>query len=143
MSGSNLQRNEAFAINPYAPPSAPLEDVRRLQVAPPLWNPDAAANWSLLLTPAFGAYLHMRNWQVLGDSSKAAASRRWMIATVVLTCTLTVISALLPESQALTALVRAGSVALLFGWYFASAREQARYIKERYGTVRIIHGGPG
>lgn len=33
-----------------------------------LWNPNAAANWSLLFTPLFGAYLHMLNWRSLGEA---------------------------------------------------------------------------
>jgi hypothetical protein len=35
---------------------------------PALWNPNAAAGWSLLFTPAFGAFLHARNgtrWGVI------------------------------------------------------------------------------
>jgi predicted amidophosphoribosyltransferase len=27
-----------------------------------IWNPNAASNWSLVFTPAFGSYLHARNW---------------------------------------------------------------------------------
>ena len=51
--------------NPYAPPKAEVADVGRTEVAPALWNPNAAASWSLLFSPAFGAFLHMKNWQAL------------------------------------------------------------------------------
>ena len=47
--------------NPYAPPTARVDDVATGDAAPALWNPNAAANWSLLFSPAFGAWLHMKN----------------------------------------------------------------------------------
>jgi hypothetical protein len=43
--------------------------------APALWNPNAAANWSLLFSPMFGAWLHMKNWAALGEPERAAARR--------------------------------------------------------------------
>ena len=45
----------------YAPPLAPVADPRpsgAFGAAPPLWNPNAAGFWSLLFSPAFGAFLH-------------------------------------------------------------------------------------
>ena len=55
----------------YAPPTAHVDDVhaaRQSAVAPPLWNPGAAMAWSLLFSPIFGAFVHMKNWQALGPS---------------------------------------------------------------------------
>lgn len=49
-----------------------------------LWNPTAAALWSLLLTPAFGAWLHMRNWERLGQPDKARQARWWFAGLLVL-----------------------------------------------------------
>lgn len=51
-----------------------------------LWNP-WAAGWSLLFSPAFGAWLHAANWHALGRPDKAAAARRWgwlVIVTILL-----------------------------------------------------------
>src|ERR1700704_4744453 len=44
---------------------------------PTLWNPNAAACWSLLFSPAFGALLHARNADVLGRTDEAKANRVW------------------------------------------------------------------
>src|SRR5436190_17925418 len=64
--------------NPYGPPAAPVADVISLGEPPRLWNPNAAASWCLLFSPVFGAYLHMRNWQALGDERHAQVNRNWM-----------------------------------------------------------------
>ena len=49
-----------------------------------LWNPNAAANWSLLFTPAFGAYLHAQNWRAMGEQDRASASMRWLFVGLAL-----------------------------------------------------------
>jgi Gpi18-like mannosyltransferase len=40
----------------------------------------------------------------------------------------------MPESKGLDALVRAGGLALLFGWYFALGKSQQAFVVERFGT---------
>lgn len=47
---------------------------------PQLWNPLGIALWSLLFTPAFGAWLQMYNYRRLGDYARADAARRWCMA---------------------------------------------------------------
>ena len=32
---------------------------------PELWNPNAAACWSIIFNPIFGAWVHARNWKSL------------------------------------------------------------------------------
>jgi len=44
---------------------------------------DCRRRWSLLFTPAFGAFLQMRNWEALGEPSKAVTSRIWVAVTLV------------------------------------------------------------
>ena len=61
--------------NPFAPPQAEVADVPTGEAAPALWNPNAASSWSLLFSPIFGAYLHMQNWQALGQPDKAEQCR--------------------------------------------------------------------
>ena len=119
--------------NRYSPPLAPVADPVVAERAPPLWNPNAAANWSLLFTAAFGAYLHMRNWQALGETQRAARSRVWMWAVLGLLAAWVVMGVLLPESPLSRGGDRVIGFGLLVSWYFASAREQARYVKERFG----------
>lgn len=119
--------------NPYAAPEAAVAELGRAEDRPLLWNPNAAASWSLLFTPVFGAWLHMRNWRALGDPARAAQQGWWIVATVVLTLGLAGVSVALPENKALDGLSRIGGLAILLAWYFASAKPQARLVKERYG----------
>jgi hypothetical protein len=119
--------------NPYAPPKAVVADIAPRQDSPPLWNPNAAANWSLLLTPAFGAFLHMKNWEELGEPDKAAAAKTWVIAVVSILVALPLAIVLVPGlrgSQNVSSLV---GLVLLITWYVSSGRGQIRYVKERFG----------
>jgi len=121
------------APNPYAPPKAVVADVVGTETAPPLWNPNAAASWSLLFSPIFGSYLHMRNWQALGESDKAAKSRYWFISSILLMIILTIVSVLMPESTGLYALARTGGFILLIAWYYGMGKSQQQFVVERFG----------
>jgi hypothetical protein len=123
-----------MTTNPYAPPKAEVADVVQGEVAPALWNANAAAAWSLLFSPAFGAFVHMKNWQALGDPAKAAAARMWGIWTLVALGVVSLASALLPDSKGLDALSRVVMLALLLSWYYTSGRAQVALVKERFGT---------
>lgn len=120
--------------NPYAPPRADVADIIQGQVAPALWNANAAASWSLLFSPAFGAFVHMKNWQALGEPAKASAAKTWGIATLLVLIVVSVTSLLLPDSKALDGLSRIVMFALLLSWYYTSGRPQASLIKARFGT---------
>lgn len=119
--------------NPYAAPEAAVAELGSAEDRPLLWNPNAAASWSLLFTPVFGAWLHMRNWRALGDPAKASQQGWWIVASVVLMLGLAAASIALPENKTLDAMSRIGGLALLLAWYFSSAKAQARLVKERYG----------
>ncbi len=47
-----------------------------------LWNPTAAALWSLLLSPALGAWLLKRNWERLGHPDKAREAFGWFFLMI-------------------------------------------------------------
>lgn len=99
------------------------------QVRPQLWNPNAAANWSLLLTPAFGAYLHAANWRALGNPARARVNMVWFWVTIAfLIVNLGTLFA--PETKAIEGIMRLAGLALLLGWYFTQGRSQAKYVKE-------------
>ena len=116
--------------NPFSPPKAVVEGApAEAAIAPPLWNPNAAANWCLLLSPIFGTWLHMKNWTALQETERAASARRWLIASGVLVLA-TFVLALRPHGVQIP---RAVNFVLLIAWYFAAARDQARYVKERFG----------
>jgi hypothetical protein len=118
--------------NRYAPPGAAVEDLQEAGGAPPLWNPGAAANWSLLFTVVFGAWLHRENWRALGEPAKAEASRRWMIAAVLVLAVQVLVILFSPTSRGVALSNFLGAL-MLFVWYWASARGQARLVKERWG----------
>jgi hypothetical protein len=125
-----------MSTNPYAPPKANVDDVAVAPVvneAPPLWNPSAAARWSLLLSPIFGATLHMKNWQAMGETDKAAQSKKWVWGSVGFFVLLMVAGMVLPDTKAIDLLSRGAGLGLLIAWYSLSARDQVRFITRRFG----------
>ena len=121
-------------INPYSAPSGALQEARATgEEAPALWNPNAAASWSLLFSPVFGAYLQMRNWQALGDSEKAAVSWHWCIGTLVATLLALGLVLVVPDSHWSSKLLNRSGLAILLAWYFGNGKLQAAYVKERFG----------
>ena len=115
------------------PPKAEVADIAGERTPPPLWNPNAAANWSLLFSPAFGAFLHMKNWQALGEPNKATSAKVWFVLSLVVLGGFSCASVLGPYSQQQTGSVRIVGFLLLIAWYFAGARGQASYLKTHFG----------
>ncbi len=99
-----------------------------------IWNPNAAANWSLVFTPAFGAYIHMLNWRSLGEIGLAQRSRCWFYISTALLVLYVLLSLLIPDEKAADGLARGIGVIFLFSWYFGSARAQAKYVKAKLGN---------
>jgi hypothetical protein len=96
-------------------------------VAPPLlWNPNAAANLSLLFSPIFGGILVAQNWRALGNAAKAKQSMLWVYATAV-ACVAIAIPAV-PN-----ALGRSVGIGLLMGWYWVVGRPHAKYVAQQFG----------
>ena len=124
--------------NPYAPPRADVADVPTAAAsgaAPALWNPNAAANWSLLFSPAFGAYLHMLNWRALGDEGKARTSKIFVVCTVSLWVVTLLLGMIAPDSPVMDVLSRVMGLGLLIGWYVTLGRAQAKVVLGRYGKT--------
>jgi len=119
--------------NPYAPPSARVADGVNTDAPPALWNPNAAANWCLIFTPAFGAFLNMLNWDALGEPERAAWSKRWFIVSLVMLGLYLVLSMLTLAARA-EGMVRLIALIYLFVWYFAPARAQITYVRNEYGA---------
>jgi uncharacterized membrane protein YfcA len=86
-----------------------------------------------LFSPAFGALVHMKNWQALGEPEKAAASKKWAVIYIVTIVGLSVAGAFLPSNKTMPALVRLCGFVLLLSWYFASGKPQLEFVKSRYG----------
>src|SRR3984957_21282364 len=108
-----------MTTNLYAPPKAPVADIVRAEAAPALWNPGAAASWSLLFSPAYGAFLHMKNWEALGEPDTAAAAKKWVVLTLIVLALLPVATVLLANNGSMAAVPRLTGIVLLFGWYFS------------------------
>lgn len=91
---------------------------------PELWNPNAAALWSLLFTPIFGSALMMMNWKTMGNKAEADKSLCWLVVSVLMIC----FYAFLSDSVS-------GGISTLFLviWYFLSASQQISYVKREFG----------
>jgi|SRR5580658_3769343 hypothetical protein len=89
---------------------------------PALWNPGAAAWWSLLFSPAFGAFLHARNADAMGRVEEAKTNRVWFYVWIAyFVVTLTPIH--VPHGIA---------GGLLLVWYFTLGTNQVAYVKETW-----------
>jgi hypothetical protein len=110
-------------------PSAPCPD----EFACEIWNPAAAAHWSLLFTPAFGAFIHMRNWQALDQPERAQSARRWFHASLGVLMLQILTSALNARLRTEPMLLHPVGLLFLLVWYFAAARQQTLLVKARFG----------
>ena len=119
--------------NPYAPPAAEVVDFTSTESAPPLWNPNAAASWSLIFSPIFGAYLHMKNWQALGQSEKAAKSKNWVIGLSVFFALAVTLPLFASGSGVTEAFGRLGGFVLLIAWYYGIGKSQSGYVLAKFG----------
>jgi hypothetical protein len=100
---------------------------------PPLWNPNAAASWSLIFSPAFGSIIQMKNWQALGQPDRAVSSQRWFKISSAFLVFLLVSGLILPDSKAVDGLSRLAGLILLLSWYYANGKAQNAYVLARYG----------
>jgi hypothetical protein len=120
--------------NPYAPPKAEVADVGSGPAPPALWNPGAAANWSLIFSPLFGAFLHMKNWEALGLPAKASTARVWAIAILIVIAGSSAAAIFMPANQSLGGFSRLAGFLLLIGWYASNGRDQMAYVKSNFGN---------
>jgi uncharacterized membrane protein YdjX (TVP38/TMEM64 family) len=94
---------------------------------PALWNPNAAGWWSLLFTPAFGAYLHARNADALGRTEEAKTNGIWFYASLSY-LVLVLFSVFIPQIP--EAVYRGAAIGLLVGWWVSTGKGQAQYVKD-------------
>ncbi|OAM30022.1 MULTISPECIES: hypothetical protein [Eikenella] len=100
----------------------------RGQGTPELWNPNAAACWSLLFSPIFGAALHMLNARALGDQELEKLNKAFiwgMLAVVAIAIPIFVIFDIGTNVLGL---------ALLGAWYGGVGRKQVAQVKDEFGT---------
>lgn len=121
--GASLPRTES-------PPSAYTTSSENIGTVA-LWNPNAAASWSLLFTPVFGSYLNRQNWLALGRPERAKTSLTWLWISVAVVCVV-----LAAPQQAAFGI----TFWYLIIWYFASGRKQATYVSNELGNRYVRKG---
>jgi hypothetical protein len=124
-----------MTINPYAPPTSNVESIPAYRDSPAIWNPGAAAKWSLLFSPVFGAIIQMKNWQALGEPDKAREAKHWAWGSIGFFVVMMLLGVLLPDSKALDVGSRGAGLGLLVVWYLMSAKSQVSYVTARFGNV--------
>jgi hypothetical protein len=101
---------------------------------PAIWNPVAAACWSLVFTPAFGAYLLMRNWEALGDARQVAMARTWFVFSLGLLAVQLLSAAINQRLNSESNLMHWIGLLYLVVWCVGAALPQARLLRMRFGA---------
>lgn len=120
------------AVNPYEAPNSESADIVPAVDGPAIWNPNAAANWSLLFSPAFGAYLHARNAERLGRHDEAKSNWRWFYGSLSFLAA-SILSTFVPVVS--DGLFRLIGILILLTWYFSVAKTQAAFVDQAFGKV--------
>lgn len=94
-----------------------------------IWNPNAAANWSLLFTPAFGAYIHYLNWQKMCKTDQVQTSLYWFYASCAMLAAYPFLGFFIADADKADAAARGLGLLLLISWYVANGRTQGKYVK--------------
>lgn len=100
-----------------------------------LWNPIAAACWSLVFTPAFGSYLLMRNWQTLGEPRQAALARVWFCFSLGLLGVQLLSGAINRRLNSESNLMDWLGMGYLAAWCVAAVLPQMLLVRRRYGAA--------
>lgn len=120
------------------------EQVEVAEVAPlELWSPLGIVLWSLLFTPAFGAWLQMYNYRRLGDSARAAVAWRWCVAGLAVLGWNAAASALGHRLGQDSGLFDGLNAVLLLAWLAATLPAHARavgadYARRRWDSVVLL-----
>lgn len=102
-----------------------------------IWNPSAASNWSLILSPAFGSYLHALNWRALGEPEKEKMSMRWFYFSLVVMAIYLCIKFFMAHRGKADMAASALPVIYLIVWYISAGRAQAKYVKVKFGYTYL------
>ena len=119
-------REQSMTIDVHAPSAG--------EPACAIWNPSAAAGWSLVFSPAFGAFIHMLNWQALGQPAQAAAARKWLYASLGLLALQIFTRALNARFGTEPLLLHPAGLLFFLVWYYGAARQQALLVRARFGV---------
>jgi hypothetical protein len=95
---------------------------------PALWNPQAAAYWSLIFSPIFGSYLHAKNAVTLGRREEAKRNRVWFYGSIVFLASIAALSFFTSGAPSYLGL------AFFCSWYYDVATKQIKYVKKDLGN---------
>jgi hypothetical protein len=98
----------------------------------------AAVRWSLLFSPAFGAWLHAINWQEINEPRLARANMLWVWGTMVF-LVLNAATIFFPLPRTAEAVSRMSGILLWAAWYWAQGQAQVQYVKD-YGGHYVKKG---
>ncbi|MBN2266851.1 MAG: zinc-ribbon domain-containing protein [Candidatus Babeliaceae bacterium] len=138
--GQSLQENAQFCSKCGAPTSksekrsdsSPTVDIS-INEQNAIWNPNAASNWSLIFTPAFGSYLHALNWRTLGEQDRASSAMVWFYFSLVMLVVYIFMGMFIADEKAANGAARGLAFLYLIIWYFSAGRSQAKYVKAKFG----------
>jgi hypothetical protein len=100
---------------------------------PPLWNPNAAANWSLVFTPIFGAILLSKNWTALRELKRSKGTIAWSIITPLVVIAIAILGG--ARARGIVSVVQGFLYfSYIVLWYYVSVRPQAKYVKVKCGN---------
>jgi hypothetical protein len=99
-----------------------------------LWSPAAAACWSIVFTPAFGAYIVMRNWEALGEREQAALARKWYAFSLGLLGIQLLSTAINSRVNSQSNFMHWFGIAYLLAWWLGAALPQAMMVRARFGS---------
>lgn len=118
--------NTPHDYSPYQSPESNFDDDYDI---PPLYNPNAAGLWSMLFAP-FGAWIHAKNWEAIGEDELAKQNRIWAIGIIVL-----ILGTIFIEMFFGISLPAAPFTILpLTVWYVLLGKKQTALFKEELGT---------
>jgi TPR repeat protein/serine/threonine protein kinase len=108
-------------------PQPESASVQEPLTVPALWNPSSAVNWSMLFTPAFGAFMHARNAKALGYPAVEKLNMRFFYGMVIASF----LGLFLVDYR-----IGLGvAYVILIVWYYALAKKQIAFVKLRFGKA--------
>jgi hypothetical protein len=119
---------------PVSKPDVDTQTVETPEKYSVVWNPNTTANWSIIFTPALGAYLQMLNWRSLGEHEKAAGAKFWFFLSLAMLIVYVLMSIFMDDIKDASLGIKALATLFLICWYFLAGRAQSKYVKEKFGT---------
>jgi len=108
-----------------------------------LWRPSVVAAWSLVFTPAFGSWLLMHNWRVLGQPQAAGRARLWLGASLAMLALQLLAGAINRRLNGDSPLMAWLALAWLLLWLLGAAWPQWIAVRRRYGRRYARRGWNG